>query len=298
MSQLRQRMLDDMRLHGLALKTQDGYVRAVRQLAAHYHKPPDQVTEEELRQYFLYLKDVKGVSRSSCTIALCGIKFFFERTLQRHWSTLDLVRPRPEKKLPVVLSLAEVGQILRCVHQPRYRVCLATLYACGLRLQEGVHLQVGDIDGERHLLHVRHGKGNQDRYVPLPERNLALLRDYWRSHRDPVWLFPALASARCPSVPATGQPGIRQTGPMSVDGVQRAFKLAVRESGVTKAATVHTLRHSYATHLLEAGINLRVIQDYLGHASPTTTAIYTHLTQPSENRVVEAVAPVLEAVWG
>jgi site-specific recombinase XerD len=262
----------------------------VRQLAEHYHKPPDQITEEELRQYFLYLKDVKGVSRSSCTIALCGIKFFFERTLERHWSTLDLVRPRPEKKLPVVLSLTEVGQVLRCVHQPRYRVCLATIYACGLRLQEGVHLQVGDIDGERHLVHVRHGKGNKDRYVPLPERSLAMLRDFWRSHRHPVWLFPALPLARRSSAPATG--------PMSVDGVQRAFKLAVRESGIAKAATVHTLRHSYATHLLEAGINLRVIQDYLGHASPTTTAIYTHLTQPSQDRVVEAVNPVLEAVWG
>ena len=190
----------------------------------------------------------------------------------------------------MVLSAAEVGRILSCVHQPRYRVCLATIYACGLRLQEGVYLQVGDIDGERHLLHLRHGKGNKDRYVPLPERSLELLRAYWRSHRDPVWLFPALPWARRAFAPVTG--------PMSVDGVQRAFKAALRESGIAKAATVHTLRHSYATHLLEAGINLRVIQDFLGHASPTTTALYTHLTQPSEERVVEAVTAVLEAVWG
>jgi len=126
--------------------------------------------------------------------------------------------------------------------------------------------------------------------VPLPERSLELLRAYWRSHRDPVWLFPALPWARRAFAPVTG--------PMSVDGVQRAFKAALRESGIAKAATVHTLRHSYATHLLEAGINLRVIQDFLGHASPTTTALYTHLTQPSEERVVEAVTAVLEAVWG
>ena len=151
MSALRQRMLDDMHLRGLAPKTQEAYVGAVRLLAAHYRKPPDQITEEDLRQYFLYLKDVKGVSRSTCTIALCAIKFFFERTLQRTWSTLDLVRPQREKKLPVVLSAAEVGRVLCGVHQPRYRVCLATIYACGLRLQEGVYLQVGDIDGGRYL---------------------------------------------------------------------------------------------------------------------------------------------------
>jgi len=287
MSALRQRMLEDMHLRGLAPKTQEAYVGAVRLLAAHYRKPPDQITEEDLRQYFLYLKDVKGVSRSTCTIALCAIKFFFERTLQRTWSTLDLVRPQREKKLPVVLSAAEVGRVLCGVHQPRYRVCLTTIYACGLRLQEGVHLQVGNIDGERHLLHIRHGKGNKDRYVPLPERSLALLRDYWRSHRHPVWLFPGVRR-QAPQAAA----------PMDVSGVQRAFQAALRESGIAKAATVHTLRHSYATHLLEAGVNLRVIQVYLGHASPTTTTLYTHLTRQSEAGVVEAVTPVLEAVWG
>ena len=286
MTPLRQRMLEDMHLRGLSPKTQEAYVGAVRQLAAHYRKPPDQIVEEELRLYFLYLKDVKHASNSSLTIALCGIKFLYEHTLQHHWPTLALVRPPREKKLPVVLSVSEVEQVLRCVHQPRYRMCLSTIYACGLRLQEGVHLQVGDLDGERRLVHVRHGKGNKDRYVPLPPRLLEELRGYWRSHRHPHWLFP--------SAHQTAQ---RREAPMCESGVQRAFQAALRESGITKPATVHTLRHSYATHLLEAGVNLRVIQVYLGHASPTTTALYTHLTRPSEDRVIATLTPVLDALW-
>jgi site-specific recombinase XerD len=286
MTPLRERLLEDLRLRGLSPKTQEAYVGAVRQLAAHYHQPPDQISEDDLRQYFLYLTDVKRVAPSTLTIALSGIKFFYQHTLRRDWPTLDLVRAPREKKLPVVLSVSEVEHVLRCVHQPRYRMCLSTIYACGLRLQEGVHLQVGDLDGERRLIHVRHGKGNQDRYVPLPPRLLEELRGYWRSHRHPHWLFP--------SAHQTEQ---RREAPMCESGVQRAFQAALRESGITKPATVHTLRHSYATHLLEAGVNLRVIQVYLGHASPTTTALYTHLTRPSEDRVIATLTPVLEALW-
>jgi site-specific recombinase XerD len=286
MTPLRERMLEDLRLRGLSSRTQEAYVGAVRQLAAHYHQPPDQLSEEDLRQYFLYLTDVKHVAPSTLSIALSGIKFFYQHTLRRDWPTLNLVRPPRERKLPVVLSVAEVEQVLRCVHRLRYRLCLSTIYACGLRLQEGVQLQVRDLDGERGLLHVRHGKGNKDRAVPLPERSLALLRDYWRSHRHPTWLFPS-----------TSQTPAGRSAPMDESGVQKAFRGALRESGVTKPATVHTLRHSWATHLLEAGVNLRVIQAYLGHASPTTTALYTHLTRPSEDRVVETITPVLDALW-
>jgi site-specific recombinase XerD len=286
MTLLRQRLLEDLRLRGFSPKTQEMYVGAVAQLAGHYRQPPDQLTEEDLRQYFLYLKDVKRVSRSTCTIALCAIKFFYQHTLQRNWSILDLVRPGREKKLPVVLSVAEVGLILKHVHCPRYQTCLGTLYACGLRLQEGTHLQVGDIDSQRHLVHIQHGKGNKDRYVPLPEPCLGRLREYWRSHRHPTWLFPSL-HRQAPS----------GSTPMSESGVQRAFQAARLASGVQKPATCHTLRHSYATHLLEAGVSLRVIQEYLGHSSPTTTALYTHLTQKTEGQVLDVLTPVLEALW-
>ena len=285
MTPLRQRMVEDMQLRGLSKKTQESYVRAVRQLAEHYGKPPDRISEEELRQYFLYLRNDKHASSSAFTIALCGIKFFYQQTLRREWTTFDLVRPAREKKLPVVLSTDEVRRVLGRLRRPRYRVCLTTIYCCGLRLQEGVHLQVRDIDGDRMVVHVRHGKGAKDRYVPLPEWTLKMLRQHWSTHRHPVWLFPAPIRAAAPPSAAIG--------PMSVSGVQRAFKAALQESGIQKPATVHTLRHSYATHLLEAGVNLRLIQAYLGHSSPKTTAIYTHLTRKTEDLAAEAINRVM-----
>jgi integrase/recombinase XerD len=279
MSKLRQQMIEDMQLRGLAYKTQEAYVRAVRQLAEYYGESPEYISESELRQYFLYLKNEKQVSESGFRIALSGIKFLYEHTLQRTWALLDLARPTRERKLPVVLSREEVRRILACLRRPRYRVCLSTIYGCGLRLQEGTQLQVGDIDSDRMLVHVHHGKGAKDRYVPLPVTLLPRLRQFWYSHRHPLWMFPS--------------PYISNDRPMCVSGVQRAFKAALQESGVTKAATVHTLRHSYATHLLEAGISLRLIQAYLGHSSPKTTAHYTHLTRQTEIVVGETLNHIL-----
>jgi integrase/recombinase XerD len=285
MTPLRQRMIEDMQLRGLSEKTQESYVRAVRQLAEHYARPPDQISEEELRQYLLHLQNVQQVSPSTFRIALCGIKFCFQHTLGREWAILDLARPPREKKLPVVLSVAEVRQILACVHRQPYRVCLSTIYSCGLRLQEGVHLQVRDIDSDRMLVHVRQGKGARDRYVPLPAGTLQMLRQYWRTHRHAVWLFPARTRARVAPTAASA--------PLSLSAVQRAFQAALAESGVRKAATVHSLRHSYATHLLEAGVNLRVIQVYLGHNSIQSTVIYTHLTRKAEDLAVGVVNQVM-----
>ena len=247
MTALRQKMIEDMQLHGFAERTQEAYLSAVRQLAKYYRKPPDQINEEELRGYFLFLKNEKHAARNTCTIALCGVKFFFQHTLGREWKTFDFLRPPKEKKLPVVLSVEEVSRVLQCVRLYHYRICLTTIYACGLRLLEGVHLQVSDIDGGRKMLHVHHAKGNKDRYVPIPDACLNLLRHYWCFHRNPIWLFPSR---------------YENTKPMHESGLQKAFRAAVRESGTHKKATVHTLRHSYATHLLEAGLNLRIIQAY------------------------------------
>jgi site-specific recombinase XerD len=195
------------------------------------------------------------------------------------------VRPAAEKKLPVILSLAEVRQILAAVRLPRYRVCLATIYSCGLRLQEGTHLHVADIDSARMMIHVRHGKGAKDRYVPLPERTLQLLRQYWQQHRHPMLLFPAEGRNHIELAQATEA--------MSKSSLQKAFRAALIESGNHKRASVHTLRHSWATHLLEAGVNLRLIQEWLGHSSPKTTSVYTHLTVKAEQLGTAAINQIM-----
>jgi site-specific recombinase XerD len=288
MTELRKRMIECLQLRGLSERTQEMYVRAVRQLAEHSRKSPDVITEEELRQYFLYIKNVKQYSRSASTIALCGIKFFFEYTLNRDWTTLSFVRAPREKKLPVVLSLEEVRRILGCVRRPSYRVCLSTIYSCGLRLQEGTHLQVPHIDSSRMLVHVRRGKGGKDRYVPLPHRTLQLLREYWVTHRNPVLIFPA---------PGRGGIGVStSTAAMPKSSLQGAFREALKQSSIHKQASVHTLRHSWATHLLEAGVNLRLIQEYLGHSSPTTTSLYTHLTVKAEELGSQAINRIMSAL--
>jgi integrase len=183
-------MLEDMQLRGLSARTQECDVAAVRQLADHFHTRPDRLTEEELRQYFLYLANDKKVARATATIALCGIRFFDEQTLKLPWTTLRFVRPAREKKLPVVLSRDEVRHVLGLVRIPVYRECLTTSYAGGLRLLEGARLPVADIDSGRMVRHM-HGQGKQDRYVPLPAPILPRLRAYWRTHRSPAWVCPA-----------------------------------------------------------------------------------------------------------
>ena len=272
MKQLRQRIIQDLQLRGYADRTVEAYVHAVAQLARFYQTSPDQLSEEQVRQYLLHLSTVQKVARGTHTIALCGIKFFYRQTLGRSWTVLDVARPKGENKLPVVLSRDEVWRVLDAVRIAVYRVCLTTIYACGLRLMEGIRLQVPDVDGDRTLLHI-HGKRAKDRYVPLPDDTLALLREHWRTHRNPAWLFPTGTRSH---IAPRGDPAV---GPVSRSSLQSAFCRAVKQSGVHKRAHVHTLRHSYATHLLEAGVTLQLIQEYLGHTSLRTTAIYTHLTR-------------------
>lgn len=285
MTPLRQRYIEDMQLHGFAKTTQQVYVSAVRQLAAYYGKSPDKITHEELRDYFLYLLNDKQVAGGTYKVAISSIKFLYEQTLQRVWTTLELVRAPREKKQPVVLSRKEVGRILSCLKSEHQRTCLTTIYSCGLRTTEGVSLQVGDIDSTRMVVHVRKGKGGKDRYVPLPTQTLELLRAYWLRHRHPVWLFPSRVE---------GPDLARATRSMATAGVLKAFHRALRASGVTKKATIRTLRHSYATHLLEAGLNLRLIQAYLGHTYLSTTAGYTHLTPNIEETASAVINGLLE----
>ena len=277
MTPLRQKMIEDMQLRGLAERTQERYVAAVRGLAEYTGKSPAEVREAELRQYLLYLKNEKKAAASTCTQVLSGLKFFYHYTLKRRWPILDFVKPEKARKLPVVLSREEVREVLGCVRKAHYRVCLSTIYSCGLRLGEGVGLQVREIDSRRMQLHIRQGKGGKDRYVPLPERTLEQLRWYWRGHRNPVWLFPGQKG------------GSSAQHAQNESGVRRALKAAVKERGLNKVVTVHSLRHSYATHLVEAGVNLQLVQRYLGHNSLSATYVYVHLTAPMQHRASETI---------
>jgi integrase/recombinase XerD len=277
MTTLRHRMLEDLQLRGLAPKTQQCYLEAVKHLAQFYRRAPDQLSEEELRQYFLFLLNEKKVAEGTFRIHLYGIRFFYERTLQRPWPVCNLVRPRHIQKLPVALSLREVRSLLGLVEHPKARMCLQMIYACGLRLTEGTQPQVSDIDAQRMLVRVHQGKGGKDRLVPLPPRVLELLREYWRRQRPRPWMFPARDGS----------------APLPPTSLQETFKAVVRQSRIPKDASIHTLRHSYATPLLERGVSLRVIQELLGHQSPRTTARYTHLTPPTLDIVHATISTLM-----
>lgn len=281
MSQLRQRMVEEMQMRRFAVRTQQSYLEAMTKLVRHVGKSPDQITMEEMRQYFLYLTNEKQLARSSVMQAICGLKFFYEQVLKREWEVYGIQSPRREKKLPVVLSVEEVHQVLNCVQMPAHRVCLSTIYSCGLRLGEGVRLTVKAIDSSRMVVHVQGGKGAKDRYVPLPQATLTLLRQHWTTHHHPKFLFPG--------APKTGQAWATVEKPIDESSIQKAMRRAVEASGLQKPATTHTLRHSWATHLLEAGINLRLIQQWLGHGSLSTTALYTHLTRNAETIAGETI---------
>src|SRR6266540_2716688 len=228
MTALRRRMLEDLQLRGLAPKTQQCYLQAVHHLAQHYRRAPDQISEEELRQYFLFLLNQKRVAESTCRVHLYGIRFFYERTLQRPWPVFDFIRPRKSQTLPIVLSPQEVRSLLALVDNTKARTCLRMISACGLRLTEGTHLQVADIDPQRMLVRVHQGKGGKDRFVPLAPRMLELLRAYWRRARPRPWVFPARHRA----------------APLSPTALQKTFTAVVRQSGIPKDASIHTLRHN------------------------------------------------------
>jgi integrase/recombinase XerD len=275
MTEWYQNAINALQLNGLGERTQEAYVRALRMLCEFYHKTPDQISESELQQYFLHRKNRDRWSPNTMRICYCGIRFFFLHVLKRDWHTLDLVRAQSERRLPAVLSLEEVRAILGCVRTRHNRAFLSTVYACGLRLQEAQHLEISDIDSQRKMIHVHRGKGAKDRFVPLPESTLQCLRRHWVTHRHPRLLFPALGRGRNQAAQADM--------PMPKASVQGAFRQAKGEAGIQKRdVSVHTLRHSYATHLLEAGINLRVIQQYLGHAQLETTMVYLHLTRKGQ----------------
>jgi site-specific recombinase XerD len=269
MTDFLQRFSQDLELRGFADRSIEAYVRAVRLMSEHYHKSPDHINEDELRQYFLYNKNIRKWSRTASTIAICGIKHFFTLTLQKDWTIIKLVRPPKEKKLPPILSRDEVLRILDNVISSYHYACLFTMYSLGLRLRETTHLHVSDIDSNRMFVHIHHGKGAKDRYIPLPHKTLEILRQHWKTHRNPLLLFPA---------PGRGYNKLITTNrPLPDNSIQIPFKQACQRAKINKPVSVRHLRHAYAVHLLEGGVDLRFVQEYLGHSDPRTTLIYTRM---------------------
>ncbi len=271
---LRERMSADLQFRGMAKRTHDGYLREVRKLAAFYNTPPDQLTEQQVGDYLLYLINDCEFAPGSLRVAYSGIKFFYSFTEPRDWQVLTKLRIPKQKTLPDVLSIDEVHRLIAAVRNNRNAVYFWTVYSLGLRMQEGLNLQVGDIDAERMLIHVHRGKGAKDRFLTLPESTLQLLRDYWSTHRNPKLLFPQVGRGK-------GQ-AATTTKPMDPTTVQGCMKRVVAKLKFKKRVSIHTLRHSISTHLFEAGVSLRWIQKFLGHKNLQTTLVYLHLTEPKE----------------
>ena len=262
MTPLRQRMIEDMQVRNLSLKTQRNYLDQVSKFARHYGKSPDLLGPEEVRAYQVFLVQQKHISWGALNQAVCALRFFYHTTLGQDWALQRIPFARREKSLPVVLSLAEVTQFLQVIPTLKYRAILLTAYAAVLRIAEVTALHVTDIDSQRMVIHIRRGKGHKDRYVMLSPRLLDLLRTYWQTTRPKDWLFP----------------GRDPQQHISHRMVQLVCQQAWRAAGLSKRVTVRSLRHSFATHLMEAGTDLRTIQLLLGHRSLQTTARYTHVS--------------------
>jgi integrase len=258
--------LTALKLQGKAPKTMDSYARAIRRLREHFDRCPDELGRSDFKAYFTGLVD--SHSWSTVKIDLCGIKFFFEQVLGREFPWLDLVKPPVVRSLPDILTAQDLAQLIMRTRELHYRVFWLTTYSLGLRLGETLHLRVGDIDAQRRQVHVRAGKGRKDRFVYLPTLTLMSLRRLWRHHRHPDLLFPgrlALDGAPAPKA-------------MDRGSTQKAFARVVADCGIRKHVSIHSLRHAYATHLIEVGLNLGGVQKLLGHAYPETTARYVHMT--------------------
>ena len=271
---LYQKMHEDLKLAGFAKRTVHGYLRAVRQLADFAKRRPDKISEAQLRKYFIYLQDEKQFAYGSQRVAYSGIKFFYTRTCKRNWETLQTMKLRQAKTLPEVLTIDQVHGIIDACRVERIACYLWTVYSMGLRLDEARNLQITDVQSDRGFVHIHRGKGAKDRYVPLPTFTLHWLRRHWSTHRHPRFLFPAEGRDH-------KQSSHSQT-PIETSTVQKAMKKIAMQLNLGRKISIHTLRHSYATHLLESGVSLKVIQQYLGHSSLQTTLVYLHLTDTTE----------------
>lgn len=274
-------------------RTKKEYLRYVRRLADHVQRDPATLTENDLRAYFIHLREHRRWGRSPMHLARCSLRCFYQECLGvTGWSVFRELRIARPQVLPIVLNRQEVAAVLGALREPRFAACLRLIYHCGLRVGEAVRLEIRDLHDTRSVqprLHVRNGKGGKDRYVPLSPGMVAELRQWWKIHRHDRWLFPSPGRGWKDRARTLTQQMQAATTHLSESAVQMAFRLARARSGINAAATVHTLRHSYATHLLEEGVSLRQISQYLGHGSLDTTVLYTHLTAISEARTRAAL---------
>jgi site-specific recombinase XerD len=266
MTALRKRMLEELQRRNYSPETARLYLGTVKDFARYFGKSPDKLGQEDLRQYQLYLLNERKLSVGTIVARIAALRFFFVKVLRRPYRQVDLVYPKQSERLPVILSEEEVARLIESASSSYHRVILMTLYGTGLRREELCRLKLTDIDSQRMVIHVRQGKGNRDREVPLSPRLLEVLREYWKWRKPKIFLFPSQQRKRCEQ-------------PITSKTVYYAVQEAARRAGIQKKVAPHLLRHSWATHLLERGTDLKTIQVLLGHVDLESTTIYLHLSQ-------------------
>ena len=273
MGKLKDKMKKDMELKNLSKRTIETYLKCVKNFVIYYGKPPESTDHEAIRDYLYYLLKEKNSSQATINQSYSALKFFYQTTLGRDWDALKIPRSRRIKKLPVVLSQKEISTIFSKIQNLKHRAILMTIYSGGLRISEAINLKVSDIDSHRMMIRVCQGKGNRDRYTLLGKRALGILRTYWKVYQPKECLFPSREPDQ----------------PLGSSSVQKAFHEALIKTKIQKKVSVHTLRHSFATHLLEQGTEIPYIQNLLGHSDSRTTSIYLHVAR---KRLIEVVSPI------
>lgn len=290
MQRYEQKFLECLDLRGVSERTKLDYFRKIKPLEQYYSQDPLTLSIHKIREYFLYLIRVKKHSPATMKSIFYSIRFFYIHAVGLTKEDFNFYKPKVERKLPVVLNRSEVRKILKNIRVYDYKIIFTLAYQCGLRVSEAVNVKIADIDGELNTITVRNSKGNKDRAVPLPEKLYHQLREYWKTHRNMLLLFPKMTSAN------NKLDRTITTESIAIKTVQAVMKSVREEVGILKKATFHTLRHSYATHILEAGVHIKTIQEYLGHANLSSTMIYLHLSTASRKKSAQIINKMMKDI--